>query len=300
MGSVLQSHSRNRKMTTFTNELHFDVPMKVYREAEGEYVSALKEMEISPKHFLQKKNEAPKPPTPAQRMGTVTHSVVFEDDHSGYIVTPATFPHTKKGVTTIQPWNGRAGYCKDWKAEQEEAGKLVLTIDDVEDLRGMVVSLKNHPMANLILWGPGGRNEVCCFKKHTWTELQLKGRTDRLTTDADSKTVVVDLKTTGRGEARKSVFAREIDYWKYHMQAAFYQDLFEASFFVFVAVEKEAPYAVSTFSLDPESIQIGRDMNDKFLAKVKECRDSGIWPAYSDNLEQISLTDWAKKKAKEV
>ncbi len=287
-------------MTTFTPGIHENIPMKIYREAEGENVSALKEMALSPKHYLQAKTAPSKPPTPAQRMGTVVHSVTLENDHSGYIITPATFPYTKKGVTTISPWNGRATYCKEWKADQEEKGLLVLSGEDRDNLNGMAAALKNHPMANSILYGPGGRNEVCCFKKHTWTELILKGRADRLTMDGDNKTVVVDVKKTTRGCAKKDVFAGEINWYKYHMQSSFYQDLFEASYFVFVVVEEEPPHAVACYSVDKETLQIGRDLNDKYLAKVRECRDSGIWPCYSEGLETIALSDWAKKKAQEL
>ncbi len=287
-------------MTTFAPGIYEGIPMPVYRAADGENISALKEMALSPKHYLQAKNAPPQEPTDAQRVGTVVHSAILENDHSGYVVRPATFPHTIKGVTTIKPWDGRAGYCKEWKEQVEDSGKVPFSPEEKANLDGMIVSVKNHGMANSIIYGPGGRNEVCCFKKHTWTELLLKGRADRLTMDGDQKTVVVDVKTTGRGDGIKGKFSKEIDKWKYFQQSAFYQDLFEASFFCFVVVEKEAPYAVACYSLDKESIQIGRDLNDKYLAKVRECRDTGVWPCYSEGLETIALSDWAKKKAQEA
>jgi len=271
-------------MTTFTPGLHFDIPADIYRAADGVNVSALKEVAISPKHYLQAITAPPKPPTPAQIIGTLTHSAVLENDHSGYVIQP-------------DDYDGRTKEGKAWKAAQT---KFPISREDADNLQGMILAIKNHPMASQIIYGEGGKNEVSCFKKHTWTELLLKGRCDRLTMDGDEKVVVVDLKTTERGQGKKEKFAWEIEKWKYGQQAAFYQDLFEASFFVFCVVEKESPYAVSCYALDKESIQIGRDLNDKYLAKVRECRETGKWPAYSDGLETIALSDWAKKKAQEL
>ena len=125
----------------------------------------------------------------------------------------------------------------------------------------------------------------------------LKGRADRLTTDAKGNTCVVDLKTCQRGEASLDLFAKQIFNWKYHQQAAHYLNVFDASFFIFVAVEKEAPFAVSCYNLDIESLNLGQAENEKSLALVRQCTDSGIWPAYSADLTQINIPQWAIRKA---
>jgi hypothetical protein len=71
-------------------------------------------------------------------------------------------------------------------------------------------------------------------------------------------------------------------------------DLLGASHFVFIAVEKTAPYAVGVYCLDAASIAVGRERNMKHLDLFEACHTSGKWPAYSSEIETISLPAWAK------
>ncbi len=158
----------------------------------------------------------------------------------------------------------------------------------------MVTAVRNHPLASTVLYG-NGNSEVSAWKKDIYTEIVIKGRADRITVDRENKTVIADLKTCGRGEASDSEFGRVIYNWKYHSQASWYLDLFGASFFVFVCVEKEPPFAVNCFCLDQESLKIGSELNAKRLSKIRECQDSGVWPAYGETLKTISIPEWAKK-----
>jgi len=249
------------------------VPTAEYREADGINISALKEMGTSAKHYLDAITATPEPSTDAQKIGTATHAAVLENDHSTYVIRP----HGLKFTTA-------AG--KEWRDAQT---KPILDREEAENLHGMVTAIKNHPMANRILFGPGGNNEVCCWKTHETTGLLLKGRADRVTEDSQNKIVVVDLKTCQRGDALQWRFAREILKWKYDEQASFYQQLFGASFFCFVCVEKEKPYGVACYHLDADDLNEAYATNEKHLAKVKECSTSGIWPCYSDDLQTIKL-----------
>lgn len=264
-----------------TPGIHFNIPMAEYRAAEGVSISALKEMGISPRHYLSAISEPPKPPTDAQKIGTVVHSVVLEEDHSHYVIRPHGLKFTTKEG-------------KEWRDSQT---KPILDREDADNLHGMVTALKNHPMASRIIYGPGGRNEVCAWKVHERTGLLLKGRADRVTQDGQQKTVVVDLKTAQRGDASPQAFSREINNWKYHLQSQFYTQLFEASFFVFVAVEKAPPYAVACYCIDQESLQKAHEEIERHLARVKECQEKGVWPAYSDDLMTIGIPEYAKRKA---
>lgn len=255
--------------------------MAEYRAAEGCNISALKEMALSPRHYLSAINEPPKPPTDAQKIGTATHSAVLENDWSGVVVRP-------EGMDFRTSEGGK------WKKAQT---RPIIDREDEKNIWGMSTALKNHPMASRILFGPGGRNEVCAWKVHERTGLLLKGRADRVTQDGQQKTVVVDLKTAQRGDASPQAFSREINNWKYHLQSQFYTQLFEASFFVFVAVEKAPPYAVACYCIDQESLQKAHEEIERHLAKVKECQEKGVWPAYSDDLMTIGIPEYAKRKA---
>lgn len=267
------------------NEPIFNLPMPEYRAAEGISQTALKQVEISPRHYLSYINEAKREPTPAQVIGTLTHDAVLEQVE-GYVVKPDDFDgRTAEGKRLTKHWED----CKITAISKE----IHLNI------KGMTIAVQNHPMARKILYGQG-HNEVSIFKRHEPTGLLLKGRADRLTVDGQNLTVVADLKTCERGGAKEGEFSKSIWNWGYHRQAKFYLKLFGASYFVFVVVEKEAPYAVNCFNLDARSLSIGDSENERDLAIIKSCTDSGDWPAYGEDLRQINIPDWAIRKSEQL
>ncbi len=256
------------------------VPFKQYCESPGVNHSSAKEIDTSPKHYLQKITAAEDDPTPAQVTGKITHSAILESDFSGFVVRPKDMSFT----------------TKEGKAWRDAQTKHIIDQETASDIAGMVTAVKNHPLADIILYKTDGNNEVSCWGKHRFTELVIKGRADRVTMDAKDQMTIVDVKTCGRGEASPESFSRDLFKYKYHSQASWYLDLFGASFFVFIVVEKEAPYAVACYNLDGPSIALGRELNDRRLAKIHECATSGKWPAYPEELRTINIPDWAIRK----
>lgn len=63
--------------------------------------------------------------------------------------------------------------------------------------------------------------------------------------------------------------------------------------FVFVAVEKEPPYAVAVYELEEDALQLGRDDYQKHLAQYAECVKTNRWPGYGDGMDYVSLPSWA-------
>lgn len=267
--------------TTELEGIKLGVPAKEYHASEGVNHSSAKEMDISPRHYLQKVTSPPEEPSDAQVIGTITHSAVLESDFSGFVVKPKDMSFA----------------TKEGKAWRDSQSKPIITQEIASNIAGMVTSVKNHPMASRMLYQSKGNNEVSCWGRHKWSELLIKGRADRVAEDSDTKTVVIDLKTLERGYGAREAFRREILKWKYHSQAAWYVDLFGASTFCFVVVEKEAPFAVACYFLDPVSLKLGRELNDRRLAKIRECAETGKWPAYDDGLTEISIPDYALRQA---
>jgi hypothetical protein len=87
----------------------------------------------------------------------------------------------------------------------------------------------------------------------------LKGRVDIVAIDQHGATTIADVKTTE--DASIEAFSKTIAQYGYAQQAAYYMDLLGASHFVFIAVEKTAPYAVGVYCLDAASIAVGREKN---------------------------------------
>lgn len=275
-----QSHQSRARMTTPFEGIKFGVPAKEYHASEGVNHSNAKEMDLSPRHYLQKISEPPEEPTDAQIMGTITHSAILENDFSGFVVKP-------EGMTFT---------TKEGKAWRDSQTKQIINREEASNIAGMVTAIKNHPLAARILFATRGNNEVSCWATHKPTGLLTKGRADRITMDAQDRTVIIDVKTTDRGGASPAEFSRSILKWSYASQAAFYCDLFGSTYFVFCVVEKSAPFAVNCFSLAPEAIEYGRRKYQGWLAKIKACAESGKWDAYGEELTTISIPDWALKK----
>jgi len=119
----------------------------------------------------------------------------------------------------------------------------------------------------------------------------------RIKPDYRSSTAIVDLKTTQ--DARSDAFTRSILNYGYDVQAALYVDVAAAidgmkRDFYWVAVEKEAPYAVAVYKASDEMLQRGRDAYRKAIEIYKECAALDLWPAYSQQVQTLELPGWAK------
>ena len=95
------------------------------------------------------------------------------------------------------------------------------------------------------------------------TGIECKGRIDYY---VPARRCAVDVKTTE--DARIDAFRRTVGRYGYHRQDAMYRDglavVGEAiEHFVFLAVEKTAPYGIGIFSLDIGSVAKGRDTIDQ-------------------------------------
>lgn len=259
--------------------IYFDVPEPIYRRAPGISQTALKACEMSMAHFRQVAfGSRPSEPTDAQIVGTLTHALVLQGRK--------LFVPRPKGMT-FQTKEG-----KEWKKAQ----KLEPVSREIAaDLYRMRRAVWSNPTARAILERDGNA-EVAAFKVHEKTGLMLKGLADFLVTDDNLMTVIPDLKTTTEGGASEKEFSKTIYNYGYHRQAAFYLDLFGATHFVFIVVEKVAPYAVACYALDHDAIAVGRWENERDLARVAECVRTGVWPGYPDVLLKIGLPEWARKE----
>ena len=264
-----------------TEGVFFDLAEDVYRAAPGVNISALKKMSKSPAHYRAGVDAERSEPTPAQVFGTMLHRAALE-------------PWRLSESFSLKP-DGIDYRSKDGKAWRDAQTLPILDAAQFKAVNGAADSVSDHPIAQRILLS--AQKEVSVFKIHEPTGMLLKGRMDILATDSEGNTVIADVKTTT--DASPNEFPREVAKWGYDQQAAFYLDLMGATFFMFLAVEKEAPYAVGIYNLDSDSIDIGRRKNERNLALLQACIESGIWPSYPQEITTISLPRWAKVQAGE-
>ena len=109
---------------------------------------------------------------------------------------------------------------------------------------------------------------------------------------------IVDLKTCP--DARPDAFLRSVMTFQYAVQAAYYVDVAEAidgkkRRFYWVAVEKDAPFAVAVYEASDAMLEYGRSQYKKAIELYKECASLDLWPAYSQQVQTLDLPGWVKE-----
>lgn len=239
----------------------------------------------SPAHYTEYISNPPAP-TPAMMFGTAFHTALLEPERFAdtFVVTPKFDRRTKEGKAAVEAW------------EAGNAGKTPLTADQMVAIEKMVANIKSHTGAAKLL--ANGLAEMSGFWIDPETGIECKCRPDFLVMDGQAVTGIVDVKTCC--DASAEGFARAIATLGYDMQAAFYQEGFEALAgrtvpFYFIAVEKDAPHAVAAYKASDEVIEVGRSKYRAALQLLRWCKDNDRWPAYQPNgeIETINLPRWA-------
>lgn len=187
---------------------------------------------------------------------------------------------------------------KDFKLFQSaNLGKIILKDDEYSDIVGMTKSVNNNSNAGKLLSLSGGVAEESIFWIDATTGVKCRCRPDlrrNIWTDPDTGRKIltlVDVKTTE--DARPVPFKRSVKKFGYDIQDAFYCDGAAQAFevdeveFVFVAIEKKPPYGVMVHILDNELVHEGREKYRKALEQYSECRSSGHWPGYREEINII-------------
>lgn len=223
----------------------------------------------------------------ALALGSAAHALLLEPEefHKRFAVRPEDLDLRTK--------EGRA-----WRAEQEAAGRTILTQSEWETLRGIERAIKDHPLARRAL--EASEPEVTLAAVDEETGVWLKARPDALPRDPAKLPFSVQLKTTFDADPER--FARLSVYgFGYHLGVALEIDLLaalgwhETPNVLVVAVEKAPPYAVSLVRLSDDAIAWGRYQYRRALRRFADCLASGRWPAYPEEVVEIGLPEWATR-----
>jgi len=236
--------------------------MDSYQAIDAVNWSSLKHMRESPALYRHRL-AVPRRDTEAMALGRAVHTLVFE---------PAQFE------AEYAIWEGGRRAGKEWEAFCEEHDRrTILREQDAEMVTQLAEAISRHPLVQPYL--DGGEFE----RAITWTDaatgLACKAKPDWLIPD---RRILLDLKTCVSVDGRRfgAVAAR----LGYHCQLAHYRAGVTAALgweperVLIVAAEKEEPYDVAVFELDPEALYAGAEEVAELLGKVKACRDSGRWP----------------------
>ena len=257
-----------------------------YNQAPGIRRSLLWELRRSPAH-LKWRMENPPEATPALIFGQALHAAVLTPEDYGrqFAVMPNVDLRTKAGHEA-------------WEAAAAEAqGRTQIAFDWAEQIAGMVQAVRDNPMAVRLLDGP---HETSYFWADTLTGEACKCRTDA-ETDIGDMHLIVDVKTCQ--DASTAEFMRDAIRYGYDVQAAMYTDGVRTvtdreSMFVFIAIEKNPPYAVNILQADTLFMQHGQDRYRHLLGLYHECRQRNQWPGYTGfdgDIASLGLPAWLAK-----
>jgi hypothetical protein len=131
------------------------------------------------------------------------------------------------------------------------------------------------------------------------TGVWLRARPDCMTPD---RAIILDIKTAA--DASPQAMERSIRSYGYLQSAALYLDGLEAvtgerpKEFWIVAIEKDAPYAVATYPLEPEDIaRAAFHFNRPAIDTFARCLEADNWPAYPH--QRLGMSRWERKNLDE-
>ena len=256
-----------------------NLPNSHYHASPAISKSGLDKIAQSPAHYAHARNN-PYEPTPAMVFGSAFHD---------YILLPDVFQAAYTALP--EDFNGRTKDGQAYLKAAQAAGQIILKAEWLEDIKTMATAIAAHPKASALL--TGGQPEVSIFWEDQDTGQDCRCRPDYIHPSG----IIVDLKSTL--DASPAEFAKSCANYRYHVQDAFYSEGYYQAFgtwpigFVFVAVEKTAPYAVACYTLDDAAKETGRELWQRDLHTLQSCTQAKNWPAYSQNIETLRLPAWA-------
>lgn len=275
-----------------------DIPAEEYHQRALDITSAsgAKLMLRSPAHFRHwvKEPEDDKQ-SPALTFGKALHCSVLEP-HSfdaRYCVLPKDAPARptaamRNAKTNSESSLERIAFWDRW--ESDNAGREILTADDYERAQRMGDSVRAHPVAAGLLIG--GQREVTLRWEDEATGLRCQARPDLYLPGE----FVMDVKTCR--DASEEGFARAVHSYLYDLQQAHYLEGIRCNgdsirWFVFLAIESEAPFVCQPYLLDVKAEERGYTLRTRAMKRQAECVRTGRWPGYSEKLGEIHLPTYA-------
>lgn len=252
----------------------------------------------SPKHFWDKSPLNPNrfvdddaDETKALILGRATHHLMVEQ--AGFA---AEFIQRPDVAPDGRAWNGNNKTCIEWFAQQRRDGKTVLTPEMVTAIRGMAVSLGQHPMMQQGILN--GLIERSLFWRDPETGVWIKSRPDNIPSNSGDYSDLKTARSVLYRDTQRAIFDRG-----YHQQGALVLEGaaalgFEVNSFSLIWIETTSPHCARVQTLRDEDLERGGKMNRVALRTFHQCFTDKHWPGPGDDYadaEYIDLSDYARK-----
>lgn len=265
--------------------LFSDISNEGYHAGEGISSTQLKHFLKTPRTFqAYGRGEITFTASDTMDTGTVTHAMVLEPEtvNDQIVVQPELLKPTQKMRETKTIKADIQERIEVWdEFDKQKGGKLVVSSKQFDDARFMSDAVLNDPECRQLL--KSGVTEMSGYYEDPDTGLLLKYRPDWKNPD-----YLADLKTCADGSYHG--FRNSIGKFKYQLSAAHYlegENILEGNdhkSFIFLCVENKAPWLVSVYVLDDESLRHGDWLRRKALDGIKRCQETNVWPSYNGGL----------------
>lgn len=264
--------------------IYFDITNEAYHAGPGVSKSQLDDIAVCPA-FYQWRKAAPvdTEKTKALDMGTALHCRLLEPDEfkNRFIIVPEFNRRTTAGKEEE----------KAFLENCANSGKTVMTAEDGRKLELMYGSVMAHPGCRALLEAEG-KTESSIYWTDTETGELCRIRPDKFLTNSP---LILDVKKV----TDMSRFARHVEEFRYHVQAAMYCEGWKAYSgetprFAFLAVSESidcGKYPVHLYILEDEHHDIGYSLFRRDLNTYHECKSSNKW---GWGFEVIERPYWAR------
>lgn len=256
---------------------------EAYHAGPGVSKSQLDEIAVNPAVYLWRKH-APvdTEKTAALDMGTALHCLLLEPEQFDrrFIVAPSFNRRTSQGKADEQAFINETRIQRVTVLDAEQGRKLQLMRESVLAHHAARFFLEaDGPCESSVYWSDPETEELCRI------------RPDKYLT---SRPVIVDVKKV----SDMSRFARHIEEFRYHVQAAMYCEGFYRCCdahpqFVFIVVSESIDcgrYPVRVFELHDDDMHAGFNLFRRDLNTFHACRLSNNW----GGIETIRRPSWAR------
>lgn len=252
--------------------------------------SRLAKMSICPQYFKWCEDN-PQEITEDLIVGSAFHKLVLEPETFGseFVVMPLIDKRTKKGKELYEQFI------------KTSEGRSILTEEQYE----LIKAMKNSVLSNkYVLALLKGYHEHSFYSEDDLTKELVKVRPDCYRNIKD-RLVITDLKSCR--SAITEDFMKDVVRFGYDLQAYMYSYVLskvlnipmENIDFVFIAVEKKAPYLVNVLQADKYIFQRGEALYREYIGKYHECKQNNYWYSLNgayDVINTLTLPNYLIKE----
>jgi len=267
----------------------YDIDINDYHSGPGISRSSLIHFQRSPFHYwhnaMNPFKEEKEPVDVIKKVnsldfGNALHTYILEPDtfFDRYVVLEKVNRATKEGkalyaeIKNFAEQRSLQIICREAFAEIQAMNR---SLQSNEDARGLIADALYE---RSIYWNDPNTDLLCKVRPDIW-----------------HSNMIVDLKTCQSASYKD--FQRSIIGYGYHVQAGMIQEAIKHVLnekiknFVYVAIEKDPPYAVAVYQLEEMAIEHGVAQFRHLIRGVRECIDNNHWPSYESSV--INLPSWA-------